>query len=104
MADPLNDPFESFVSQIKKGSTPLIKQDSSIIVDDKEPSAIGGLAALGATALGTGLIARRIPGVRAFLQKTKEKPNMSYTPTKTCLLYTSPSPRDRQKSRMPSSA
>ena len=26
------------------------------------------------------------------------------TDTKTCLLYTSPSPRDRQKSRMPSSA
>ena len=26
------------------------------------------------------------------------------TPTQTCLLYTSPSPRDRQKSRMPSSA
>ena len=25
-------------------------------------------------------------------------------PQKTCLLYTSPSPRDRQKSRMPSSA
>ena len=25
-------------------------------------------------------------------------------PDKTCLLYTSPSPRDRQKSRMPSSA
>ena len=24
--------------------------------------------------------------------------------TETCLLYTSPSPRDRQKSRMPSSA
>ena len=27
-----------------------------------------------------------------------------YELTKTCLLYTSPSPRDRQKSRMPSSA
>ena len=27
-----------------------------------------------------------------------------YTETFTCLLYTSPSPRDRQKSRMPSSA
>ena len=26
------------------------------------------------------------------------------TPLITCLLYTSPSPRDRQKSRMPSSA
>ena len=25
-------------------------------------------------------------------------------PKETCLLYTSPSPRDRQKSRMPSSA
>ena len=31
--------------------------------------------------------------------------NYSATPPKhTCLLYTSPSPRDRQKSRMPSSA
>ena len=27
-----------------------------------------------------------------------------YTPFSICLLYTSPSPRDRQKSRMPSSA
>ena len=27
-----------------------------------------------------------------------------WTDTDTCLLYTSPSPRDRQKSRMPSSA
>ena len=26
------------------------------------------------------------------------------TPNRPCLLYTSPSPRDRQKSRMPSSA
>ena len=28
----------------------------------------------------------------------------TYAPKKDCLLYTSPSPRDRQKSRMPSSA
>ena len=28
----------------------------------------------------------------------------SYRVTRICLLYTSPSPRDRQKSRMPSSA
>ena len=28
----------------------------------------------------------------------------AYNALKTCLLYTSPSPRDRQKSRMPSSA
>ena len=29
---------------------------------------------------------------------------MSWVESNTCLLYTSPSPRDRQKSRMPSSA
>ena len=28
----------------------------------------------------------------------------TYNPSWACLLYTSPSPRDRQKSRMPSSA
>ena len=33
----------------------------------------------------------------------KEESNTPNTPN-TCLLYTSPSPRDRQKSRMPSSA
>ena len=31
-------------------------------------------------------------------------PHTSGTRSVTCLLYTSPSPRDRQKSRMPSSA
>ena len=30
--------------------------------------------------------------------------NVGCIPSKACLLYTSPSPRDRQKSRMPSSA
>ena len=30
--------------------------------------------------------------------------NVLFDRRKTCLLYTSPSPRDRQKSRMPSSA
>ena len=29
---------------------------------------------------------------------------LPFTPKENCLLYTSPSPRDRQKSRMPSSA
>ena len=31
-------------------------------------------------------------------------PGLVHTARHTCLLYTSPSPRDRQKSRMPSSA
>ena len=31
-------------------------------------------------------------------------PTINYIKISSCLLYTSPSPRDRQKSRMPSSA
>ena len=38
-------------------------------------------------------------GDRAYLQQVVENALQQ-----TCLLYTSPSPRDRQKSRMPSSA
>ena len=34
----------------------------------------------------------------------KEQENLANTDSSSCLLYTSPSPRDRQKSRMPSSA
>ena len=45
---------------------------------------------------------------RPFLEKDEHKKSKEYkklTPKmKGCLLYTSPSPRDRQKSRMPSSA
>ena len=36
-------------------------------------------------------------GVHKFIKNRKNR-------TTSCLLYTSPSPRDRQKSRMPSSA
>ena len=41
--------------------------------------------------------AMRIGGEKIFTDKTIDV-------TYPCLLYTSPSPRDRQKSRMPSSA
>ena len=40
---------------------------------------------------------RILPGHRIFVYDNNSNDN-------TCLLYTSPSPRDRQKSRMPSSA
>ena len=46
--------------------------------------------------------------IRRFLQKRLHQAGVSRIvierPAKNCLLYTSPSPRDRQKSRMPSSA
>ena len=35
---------------------------------------------------------------------TQPRQNVSYPQSKHCLLYTSPSPRDRTRSRMPSSA
>ena len=39
-----------------------------------------------------------------FLGSSCIYPKLAPQPLKDCLLYTSPSPRDRQKSRMPSSA
>ena len=41
------------------------------------------------------------PGKR---QKEKQALMLQYLASKFCLLYTSPSPRDRTRSRMPSSA
>ena len=42
---------------------------------------------------------------QAIINKFKRENNLKYSSDEiTCLLYTSPSPRDRQKSRMPSSA
>ena len=50
---------------------------------------------------GTGITAGSLGGLLAHFPETEfEQIRIPYT----CLLYTSPSPRDRQKSRMPSSA
>ena len=50
----------------------------------------------------------KLDGVRCVIQLDHEANERGEFPVKaysrTCLLYTSPSPRDRQKSRMPSSA
>ena len=42
-----------------------------------------------------------LPGLLIYLRDNK---NLRFRQLIDCLLYTSPSPRDRQKSRMPSSA
>ena len=42
--------------------------------------------------------------VKARLADWLAPRGLAFNEDKTCLLYTSPSPRDRQKSRMPSSA
>ena len=53
--------------------------------------------------------ARTTPSIVAFTDDERlvgqpAKRQAVTNPSNTCLLYTSPSPRDRQKSRMPSSA
>ena len=48
-----------------------------------------------------------LPHTRWLLQPIEQKPDQTLVEIRQsliCLLYTSPSPRDRQKSRMPSSA
>ena len=42
--------------------------------------------------------------VKQFEEETNMRVQMLVDVSSSCLLYTSPSPRDRQKSRMPSSA
>ena len=54
----------------------------------------------GLAALAVGLFA----ATAAYAEPTVNKGDNAWMLTSTCLLYTSPSPRDRQKSRMPSSA
>ena len=46
----------------------------------------------------------RLPSVTTILGATKDQQFLKDWKAKVCLLYTSPSPRDRTRSRMPSSA
>ena len=56
-------------------------------------------------ALWLNLIEHSEPANRPLLQTSgQDVPSGRWMPSKVCLLYTSPSPRDRTRSRMPSSA
>lgn len=71
MADLINP--QTFLESIKKGSAAPVEQQTTVVtpVDDPEPSAFGGLAALGATVLGATALGRRIPGVRNYFKVPK---------------------------------
>ena len=65
------------------------------VLTPRQKAARGGLHALAANRLEKAII---------LLKNTANTDNHAPNTPNTCLLYTSPSPRDRQKSRMPSSA
>ena len=49
-------------------------------------------------------MAKRMTGAQVIISPSNNIEKWLIETVKNCLLYTSPSPRDRQKSRMPSSA
>ena len=67
-----------------------------------------GISSLAVFVVVFGLVVRNVSAAATVLVgDTTVEPTVDYNPTgvaEACLLYTSPSPRDRTRSRMPSSA
>ena len=92
----------AFTTEVKRYEYPAVTRDTLVRFRDGFAGHLVGQAAVKEA-----LLAALYPLTTARL--TKPVVLMFYGPsgvgkTETCLLYTSPSPRDRQKSRMPSSA
>lgn len=79
MADLINP--KSYIESIKEGTAAPKQQQTTIISStDKEPSAVGGLLALGATLVGATALGSRIPGIRNYFKIAKAtKPNITYS-------------------------
>ena len=77
MADLINP--QTFIESIKKGSAAPVEQQTTVVtpVEDSDPSAVGGLMALGATVLGATALGRRIPGVRNYFKVSKAPPKIN---------------------------
>jgi hypothetical protein len=70
---------ESFLEAIQRGSFPNVQESPVVVATPKQeketgPSAIGGLAAFGATVLGATALGRRVPAIRNFFRTTSSKP------------------------------
>lgn len=85
MADLINP--NTFIESIKKGSQAPVKDQVTVVQsgepDSAEPSATGGLLALGATLVGAATLGRRIPGLRNYFKipKAVKQPTV-FNPTK----------------------
>lgn len=76
-------PPTSFIEALQRGTLPPIQQSQAPVVvatpqDEKNPSALGGLAALGATVVGATALGRRIPTVRNFF-RAGPQPKSTFT-------------------------
>ena len=90
---------------IHQGHTahPLSEEDGDLWAQTLAQSGLDSLFALNHGALQIHRHFAQESRVAAALKKRSAHPRLTTT-IDPCLLYTSPSPRDRQKSRMPSSA
>lgn len=76
---------DSYITQLQQGKTPIPKKDTTVVADNSDPSAVGGLLALGASIVGATAIGRRIPAVRNYF-KPQVKKTLQFSPNKTTVL------------------
>ena len=96
---------ELLISQPDTGEQALEIADTLVKSEGIDLLVIDSVAALVPRAELEGEMGDSLPGLQArLMSQALRKLTSSISKTNTCLLYTSPSPRDRQKSRMPSSA
>ena len=99
----LNSPMSGVVTYVPKEGTIINFGEVLFAVDNKPVILVEGETPFYRTLdlnSDAGPDVLQLEEALVFLGYTAE----DFVPDETCLLYTSPSPRDRQKSRMPSSA
>ena len=96
---------ESRVGMTPAGVFELVKRGHDVFIQDLAGVGSGfsnhDYEDVGATILDT---IQAVYDIAEMIVKVKEPIEVEYDLIKPCLLYTSPSPRDRTRSRMPSSA
>jgi len=75
---------DQFIDQLRKNQRTQLSTDTTVVVDESsDPSAVGGLAALGATVVGATVLGRRIPALRNYFKSIVPKTSETINPTKS---------------------